>query len=66
MISHLNLHGYGNIFSMSDKSRALHGKLSYWKRLVVAKNTAALPSWMDFLDENEKNEPPIVPESTIV
>jgi hypothetical protein len=51
---------------MTDKSRALHGKLSYCKRLVVAKNTAALPSWVDFLDENDKNEPSIVPESKIV
>jgi hypothetical protein len=55
----LNLQGNGNnIFSMEDKVHAFYRKLLVWQGRVKSKNFAAFPTMLDFLDENDRNEPP--------
>jgi hypothetical protein len=63
---YLNLQGNGNnIFSMEDNVRAFYRKLLLWQGRVKSRNLAALPALLDFLDENDRNEPPAGTQSHI-
>jgi hypothetical protein len=63
---YLNLQGNGNnIFSMEDNVRAFYRKLLLWQGRVKSRNLAAFPTMLDFLDENDRNEPPAGTQSHI-
>jgi hypothetical protein len=54
-----------NIFSMEDKVRAFYRKLRVWQGRVKTGNLAAFPTMLDFLDKNDRNEPPAGTQSHI-
>jgi hypothetical protein len=55
----LNLQSNGNnIFSVEDKVRAFYSKLLVWQGRAKSGNLAAFPTMLDYLDENDRNEPP--------
>jgi hypothetical protein len=54
----LDLQGNGNnIFSVEHKVRAFYRKLLLWQGRVKSGNLA-FPTMLDFLDDNDRNEPP--------
>jgi hypothetical protein len=62
----LNLQGNGNnIFSVEDKVCAFYRKLLVWQGRVKSRNLAAFPTMLDFLDKNDRNEPPAGTQSHI-
>jgi hypothetical protein len=52
-------------FSMEDKVRAFYRKLLVWQGRVKSGNLAAFPKMLDFLDVNNRNEPPAGTQSHI-
>jgi hypothetical protein len=68
-LNDLNLHLQGNgnyIFSMEDKVRAFYRKLLVWQGRMKSGNLAAFPTMLDFLDDNDRNEPSAGTQSHIM
>jgi hypothetical protein len=51
---------------MEDKVRAFYRKLLVWQGRVKSGNLSAFPTMLDFLDDNDRNEPSAGTQSHIM